>query len=1378
MSLETQLDLSPDFPVLNRRIRVIGARAQDEQEVRFVSDLVNFPFVVLLGEPGSGKTSTLRAEAARDGSVVYTARELIFKAAKQHTLTVDKTKILYVDGIDEYRSDGNPTDKAWDLTAAMRDLNATRWRIACRSEDWRSEADIKPFLQLSNNEPPLVVQLQPLLGEEVLAILRHLGERSPEQFVETANSFGAHGFLQTPLSVKLLHKAVSRNVGVWPSGRYDLFRAATNASAEEDNVDYEGQSRLSTQQRIALASQACLILLLSGADHIWRSNTSKANAQTEQCLLLDATDLGLENIELSDMLDCSLFKGEGRRFEPQHRTIAEFLAGKALAQTVLGEDNKAAYPLSRAIALISGFDGCPPTELRGLYAWFATHLAGSGDVDGARRLIESDAFSVLAYGDAAALPVELKRAILENLGKNDPYFRASSDWQGTETIALGGLATEELASDFSQILQAGQNEGHVLVTVFEVLSAGRPVTSLRPLLRNIVLDTSRPAWQRIRAVRAWLNRSDISQESEDLLAELKKEPSSIAREKVRVQLALAKAAGPLNPKIVKSILSSFEECSEDNTIGHLTDLQLRMEREPTLGLFDEPFSSWRSQAEARPRSGEVDQILDRVLAAAIRQSTNLDGATIWKWICNVDKNIWSALKQESSKALTDWLAKDEKYGIELFDAILSSNPNPDTPWLSVNIYTHVGRRHPSPALIQELLQKADKASLSSIRRRYLSAAVESSRTHVCESDLSFWSVYEALSKNNEFPELLSRLIQDEWSKDHPRSSVKRTGRSSEDARVAASYVDKFMPVLSEIAAGHQANILGWAAQLYFANHATPEPSSGVNRVAYHTNELVAAAIVTGFRSVAYDNVGKFTATELGMLTAANQFRAIELAAVAGIDILLDAKELSTLDSICVEIAISALRMSHFVQSTEKRQRLERWARFRIFRSTDVGTRALTDFWRTALAAGVTDLALISQLMTDVNEASQVVGSVIEILLVEHKNTHATVLKQLMYAASHLLPTTRILELAKEISNDQSVPRINREMWRYVLFFLKPKEYGEQFVRDNESKDLTALLDSYSASDLASVLPHADVSERIVKENIAIRMFGALVSPTAEFDENSAQGRARQIVHRSMQWLSTTGDNTAGEVLRSLADEPSLEDWRGFIIHALANFNRRKRDIGFLHPAPSSIRSALAGGAPVNSSDLFAVVVEELRRLSSELRSDDVTPWKRYWNVDSNGKPTSPLIENECRDRLLERIRDRLRPYKIVPPMPEARRADETRADIISLTASGHTVPIEAKRNNHEDVWTAAATQLQGYASSVGADGHGVYLVFWFGNSPNKTTSRPDGSDGPMTATEMEKMLKADLPADISIKTEVIVFDVSDPRSKGAKPRKPRKPKAA
>jgi hypothetical protein len=118
-------------------------------------------------------------------------------------------------------------------------------------------------------------------------------------------------------------------------------------------------------------------------------------------------------------------------------------------------------------------------------------------------------------------------------------------------------------------------------------------------------------------------------------------------------------------------------------------------------------------------------------------------------------------------------------------------------------------------------------------------------------------------------------------------------------------------------------------------------------------------------------------------------------------------------------------------------------------------------------------------------------------------------------------------------------------------------------------------------------------------------------------------------------------------------------------------------------------------------------------------------------------------------------------------MPEARRANESRADILVVTGAGRNLPIEAKRHFHREIWTAAATQLRGYTSDEGADGFGIYLVFWFGNAESPTPARPDGAEGPASAAEMQALLTGDLPADLQSRINVVVFDVSDPAANTA-----------
>jgi hypothetical protein len=242
--------------VIDRRIEVVEGSTEQRASIRRVSDLRSLPFVVLLGEPGIGKSTVLGIEAAHEVSVLK-VRELMTGACP----TADAT--LFVDALDEYRTDGQPSDKVHGLALAIAAAKATRWRLSCRSEDWRKAADIAPIQQTTGGAPILVAQLLPLDHDEAAAVLTALGEDSPHRFLAKAKTLGASGFVQNPLSLKLLHKAVA-NGSAWPSTRYELFASAISRLAFERNDEHKWKDRSSPDEIIAGAAHTCLLLLASG----------------------------------------------------------------------------------------------------------------------------------------------------------------------------------------------------------------------------------------------------------------------------------------------------------------------------------------------------------------------------------------------------------------------------------------------------------------------------------------------------------------------------------------------------------------------------------------------------------------------------------------------------------------------------------------------------------------------------------------------------------------------------------------------------------------------------------------------------------------------------------------------------------------------------------------------------------------------------------------------------------------------------------------------------------------------------------------------------------------------------------------------------------
>jgi hypothetical protein len=255
--------LTTTIAAIDRRIAVLDG-ANDDRSIRRVSDLRALPFVVLLGEPGIGKTTALQTEAAREGSSVLKVREFIFGMPFAGAT-------LFLDALDEFRTDGQASDKVHNLAVAMKTVKAERWRLTCRSEDWRKGADMAPIKNITPGATIVVVQLLPLNQREAQELLSALGEQDPYAFVMKAASLGATGFIENPLSLKLLHTAVADGKA-WPSTRFDLFTSATSRLVFERNDEHKWRDRRPHEDILSAACEACLLLLTSGARAIWRSN--------------------------------------------------------------------------------------------------------------------------------------------------------------------------------------------------------------------------------------------------------------------------------------------------------------------------------------------------------------------------------------------------------------------------------------------------------------------------------------------------------------------------------------------------------------------------------------------------------------------------------------------------------------------------------------------------------------------------------------------------------------------------------------------------------------------------------------------------------------------------------------------------------------------------------------------------------------------------------------------------------------------------------------------------------------------------------------------------------------------------------------------------
>lgn len=251
--------------------------------------------------------------------------------------------------------------------------------------------------------------------------------------------------------------------------------------------------------------------------------------------------------------------------------------------------------------------------------------------------------------------------------------------------------------------------------------------------------------------------------------------------------------------------------------------------------------------------------------------------------------------------------------------------------------------------------------------------------------------------------------------------------------------------------------------------------------------------------------------------------------------------------------------------------------------------------------------------------------------------------------------------------------------------------------------------------------------------------------------------AADAVRRLLDHLASLAAAEATDALGQLAANVALSRWQPEVQHALTNQLATRREAEFRHASVAQVLATLDGAKPANAADLAALVADGLTTLAGRVAAGDTSDWRQYWNTEGK-RVTEPKYEELCRDALLSDLRQDL-PSGLAATS-EAVHAGDRRADIL-VSFKDFAVPVEVKRSCHPHLWKAMHTQLIGsYANHPAAQGHGIYLVFWFGR--DRCQLPPDGSQKPRTADELAARLRETLTPEQRRKITVIVMDVSGP----------------
>lgn len=426
-------------------------------------------YIVVLAEPGAGKTALMESLAKQLGTVVVTANFFSYVEAS------DVNNPIVIDAFDELAK----VEKTGihKLLANARKACPTHVIISSRSSEWGSAATnvFKDFL----GHPPLEVKLYAFNEIEQRSIFEYYAhDEDFNAFQAEVARFDLSMLLPNPQFLKLFADAYIESERHFTDKR-QIFAKAVEHLSKEANVNIANVNpALSSAQKVDLSSEVFAKLLLSGTEGV---SVSEATESRLYPLLASVFD---DNTTAGGILATRLFKPGDNidQHRPVHKIVAEYCAANYLTKRIT--DAMDPLTLSMCQPIIAP-NAVVRDELRGLLGW----MAALGNKPIEEMAIKLDAYAVLANGDPSQLTQSSKRLLineLKDMEAKDPYFRKRDFWRN---FSMSGFFTKEVIVEIKPLLVVG-NDGHLRDLILELLAGKPEIEWLTAELRLLTLASN------------------------------------------------------------------------------------------------------------------------------------------------------------------------------------------------------------------------------------------------------------------------------------------------------------------------------------------------------------------------------------------------------------------------------------------------------------------------------------------------------------------------------------------------------------------------------------------------------------------------------------------------------------------------------------------------------------------------------------------------------------------------------------------------------------------------------------------------------------------------------------------------------------------------
>jgi len=496
-------------------------------------DLVTFeaisglPCLVLLGEPGIGKTCALKADQSeivsriqKQGDQVlfldlrsYGSEDRLVRSLFDSSeFTAWKTGTyqlhIFLDSLDEclLRIDPLANLLVDEFKRYRNEVKRLYLRIACRTAEWRAVLE-EGLKEIWGENSVGVYELVPLRRVDVMEAARSEGF-SPNDFLKEIGQKDIVPLAIKPVTLGFLLNTYRRHNGQFPLNQrlYELYLDGCKLLCEEVNPSRRDSNRRGSfdiDQRVIIAARIAAITIFANRFAIW-TGVDQGSVPSEDVLLQElchgyedanGREFEITREAIKEVLDTGLFSSRGlHQMGWAHQTYTEFLAAWYLVQHEI--------PLVQITELI--FSSEDPAhklipQLHETAAWLASMRS-----DVSQEIIRTDP-DVLLRSDVPT-DANVKSSIVDNLltqyeeGKLFDWGR--NNYRNYAKLQHPGLAEQlrHYICDSSKQIDARD----LAIDIAEVCE----VSELQEELANLALDSSQSFCLRVSAARALCSIGD------------------------------------------------------------------------------------------------------------------------------------------------------------------------------------------------------------------------------------------------------------------------------------------------------------------------------------------------------------------------------------------------------------------------------------------------------------------------------------------------------------------------------------------------------------------------------------------------------------------------------------------------------------------------------------------------------------------------------------------------------------------------------------------------------------------------------------------------------------------------------------------------------